>query len=564
MLNSAVRFGFVLVLLVFGLSPARAELPAERWVYLQQNLQVNENMPKVESILRRAAKAGYNGVVLADYKLNVLDRVTPDYFRNAEKFKALCKELSLEIIPTVMPFGYSDGLLAHDPNLAEGLPCRAVPFRAHEGVAVLDGENPNLIPGDFEAHRGNAFSGWGFQDEPGKGTFVDEKIKHGGQSSLRIENAPGVSGNRRVNKALKVRPWTQYHASVWIKTDGFKAAREVRMFAIGTHDRTLSHSNLGVKPTQDWTEHHIIFNSLDAAEVQFYIGVWGAGGGQLWMDDASVREAPFVNLVRRPSCPLTVADETGQTIYVEGRDFAELHDPKMGNTPWAGNYDVYHEPPRLKLLAGSRIAEGQKLRVSYYHTVTIYDNQVACSLSDPKVFEIAEEQVRRVDKLFSPRRYFLSHDEIRVANWSAQDEKAGLSAGALLAANVKQCVEIIHRVNPPARMCIWSDMFDPYHNAVNHFYLVNGDLAGSWEGLPKEMLIVNWNSEKAAQSLPFFAKRGHSQVLAGYYDAPPERIANWLLAGKGLPGINGVMYTTWQNNYSDLEKFAAAAWGKKE
>ena len=33
--------------------------------------------------------------------------------------------------------------------------------------------------------------------------------------------------------------------------------------------------------------------------------------------------------------------------------------------------------------------------------------------------------------------------------------------------------EIIHRVNPRAGLCIWSDMFDPHHNAVDNFYLVH-------------------------------------------------------------------------------------------
>jgi hypothetical protein len=96
-----------------------------RWLYLQQNLQVAANLDKIEPILRRAAKVGYNGVVLADYKLNILDRVPAHYFQNAERFQALCRELKLEIIPTVMSFGYSDGILAHDPNLAEALPVGA-------------------------------------------------------------------------------------------------------------------------------------------------------------------------------------------------------------------------------------------------------------------------------------------------------------------------------------------------------------------------------------------------------------------------------------------------------
>ena len=34
---------------------------------------------------------------------------------------------------------------------------------------------------------------------------------------------------------------------------------------------------------------------------------------------------------------------------------------------------------------------------------------------------------------------------------------------------------------------VWNDMFDPFHNAVNDYYLVRGDLKGSWEGLPKDV-----------------------------------------------------------------------------
>lgn len=557
------------------------ELLELRWVYLQQNLQVAENLPTIEAILRRASKSGYNGVVLADYKLNILDRVPDHYFTNAARFRELCRELKLEIIPTVAGFGYSSGILAHDPNLAEGIPARDVPFVVKAGRVVLDVDEGNLIPGDFENLKGNNFTGWGFQDEPGQGTFADSTVKHGGKTSLRIENAKGVEGNRRVSKPINVRPWSQFHASVWIKTEEFESAGETRMFAMSPTGRVLSHSHLGVKRDQDWTQHHVVFNTLDSTEVRFYIGAWGCRGGKLWMDDAMLIEEPFVNLVRRPSCPLVVKsnpiephgasrglnnapkaakDDSGQETFVEGRDFAELRDPKLGTSPWAGEFDVYHEPPTLTLLPGSSIKNGQKLLVSYYHAVTIYDGQVPCSLTEPKVFEIVEDQVRRVQNLFEPQTYFLSHDEIRVANWSEPDRASGKTAGQQLADNVRRCAEIVHRINPQAKLCIWSDMFDPHHNAVPDFYLVNGDLTSSWEGLPKDTIIINWNSGKAALSLKHFADLGHSQVLAGYYDAPPERIRHWLDTGKNVKGLRGAMYTTWQGNFSDLEKFADAAW----
>jgi hypothetical protein len=381
---------------------------------------------------------------------------------------------------------------------------------------------------------------------------------------LRIDDAPGASGNRRVSKPVAVRPWAQYHASVWIRTQGFQLAGSTRMFAMGADGRVLAHSNLGVRRDQDWTEHHVVFNSLDNREVRFYLGVWGCGSGQLWMDDARLVEEPLVNLVRRPGCPLRVRDAEGDTVYEESCDFAELRDAAMGTTPWPGEFDVYHRPPVLRLLPGSRIRDGQRLRVSYYHAVTIYDNQVPCSLSEPRVFEVLEDQIRRVQKLFAPRTWFLSHDEIRVAGWSEPEVTSGRTTGQLLADNVRRCGEIVRRISPESRVCVWSDMFDPSHNAVKDFYLVRGDLAGSWEGLPRDLIVVNWNSGQPRESLPFFARRGHTQVLAGFYDAPPDRLRSWLAAAREVSGPRGVMYTTWQGDFSQLEAFAQIAWGDRD
>jgi hypothetical protein len=542
-----------------------AEPIERRWVYLQMNLQVRENVDGAEEILKRAADAGYNGVVLADYKLNILDRVPEFYFDHARRFKARADELGIEVIPAVASVGYSDGLLAHDPNLAEGIPVRDAPFVVRGGVARLAREEDNLLPGGgFEEHRNHAAAGWGFQDAAGKASFIDTSERHGGKSSLRWDdpgrNSQESSGNARVSRPVKVSPWRQYHASIWIKTSEYAAAGSVRMFVIGADGRTLSHSNLGVQRDQEWTQHHVVFNSVANEEVRFYCGTWGGGSGTLWMDDVELHETAFVNLLRREGCPLTVSDGRGTT-YEEGRDFAELRDPHMGQTPWAGNFDVWHEPPQLKLLPGSRIREGQELHVGFAHTVTIYDNQVTCCLAHPNVFEVIEGQVRLVQQLFAPRTYFLSHDEIRVANWCESCRREGRTAGQLLAENVRQCVAAIRRVNADAQLCIWSDMFDPHHNARDGFYLVNGDLAGSWEGLPEGMVVVNWNHGQASRSLPFFGARGHAQVLAGFYDHDPRSIADWQAKGESVRGVNGAMYTTWRGDFSQLEAFAKAAWG---
>src|SRR6185437_12158660 len=135
--RSALILLAVIVLATGSLSIADDVKSDRRWVYLQTNLQVKDNLDKVRDLLQRAKAAGYSGVVLADYKLNVLDRVPDFYFDHARQFVKAAAELGIEIIPTVASIGYSDGLLAHDPNLDEGIPVREAPFIVRESVARL-------------------------------------------------------------------------------------------------------------------------------------------------------------------------------------------------------------------------------------------------------------------------------------------------------------------------------------------------------------------------------------------------------------------------------------------
>ena len=50
---------------------------------------------------------------------------------------------------------------------------------------------------------------------------------------------------------------------------------------------------------------------------------------------------------------------------------------------------------------------------------------------------------------------------------------------------------------PPAERCTHSrfghrSMFNPYHNAHDDYFLINGTVAGSWEGIPPDVNLMNW------------------------------------------------------------------------
>jgi len=150
----------------------------------------------------------------------------------------------------------------------------------------------------------------------------------------------------------------------------------------------------------------------------------------------------------------------------------------------------------------------------------------------------------------------MSHDEIRVLNWCEACRRRNLDAGALLADNARNCIRLLREVNPGGRIYVWSDMFDPHHNAHANYYLVRGNLSGSWEGLDSEVIVVPWYFEKRDDSLKYFASRGHRQLIAGYYDGEPKDILEWLRSAASVDGVLGVMYTTWRNDFSQLERFA--------
>lgn len=525
---------------VCGALLALAALPAQPpqlWVYASFNLLVDANVDTLAAMLRRAAAAGYDHVLLSDSKFGRLADMDERYFRNVDRVRQLARELHLELVPAVFPLGYSEALLSRDPNLAEGLPVRDARFVVHDGIATVQADPPvQLRGGDFAR-----LSDWDWKDDC---VTADAGTAH----------VADFDGNARIVQQLQVAPYRQYHLTVRVKTAAFRGDARVAVLADGL---ALNHADLGLQPTQDWKTHHVVFNSLGHDKVAIYLGVWGGGKGSLWWDDAAIEEVGLLNLVRRDGAPLTVRRD-GKPL-VEGRDFDAVADPRMGTVPWPGGYEVWHQPPPIH----THLPDGTELRVSYFHAITVHDGQVMICPSEPKTLALLQDQMQRLHRAFAAKAYFMSHDEIRVLNQDQACTDRKLDAGAILAANVKACTRIVHDVAPHAAVYVWSDMFDPHHNATKDYYLVRGDLAGSWLGLDRDVIVAAWHFAERRQSLQFFHDRGHRLLLAGYYDGKPEQVRDWLDAAKAVGGAAAVMYTTWQSRYDDLERFAALVRGHR-
>ncbi|MBX7131615.1 MAG: hypothetical protein K1X67_02940 [Fimbriimonadaceae bacterium] len=537
----------------------------KRWIYLSTNLLVDKNVDDGLALIARARKAGYNGVLLSDSKFMRWDMLDERYARNVERFRKGVRDAKFELVVCVAPIGYSNDLLSRDPNLAEGLPVENAPFRVTDDRKLVPiSDSTTLKNGGFEAATGDSPPGWDWVDQPGKTCFIDRSQNSEGQCSLRMDS-PGrtnpESGNARANQKLKVKPFRNLHLAVDVKTQGFETPGNVNITILGKDGRSLQHRSLPVERTMAWKTIDVTFNTLDNTEVLLYLGVWGGKNGSIWWDNVRLEPAGLVNLVRRSGAPLKVTTKDGMPLK-EGTDFDEARDPKMGNVQWSGDYDVWHTPPTWTVPTGSSLKPGDEVLVSYFHTALIYDGQASVCFAEPKVDEIVKWQVEQVKKHLSPDGYMLSHDEIRMGGWDASCLATKKAPGEMLADNVRKCAAICRKADPGKTVYTWSDMFDPFHNALDKgpYYLVKGDgpWKNSWLGLDKDIVILNWNMgasrKKAAE---FFAGRGHRQILAGYYDGGGAPIPAWSADVPGGP--LGVMYTTWGNNWKDLEDFAKQA-----
>jgi len=535
----------------------------ERWVYIAANLASDEGVAAAIEIIDEAHRAGCTHVLLADNRFNTLERMPAEYRVHCRRVKIAADLKGLKIIPAIFSIGWSGGLLKHDPNLAAGLPVVDAPFVVKDGKALPAsyGRFP-LTNGDFEQAEGDRFKGWAFQDFVSKRTFRDTEVKHSGGSSLKMigleSPPPELAGVCRIMQRVNVKPFRYYKFSVWIKTENLQSTgTQVLMLSgeKGYRGRGNCYTHLRVKPSQDWTRHEVVFNTLDGSEIRIYL-VSRIDRGTIWWDDIEVAPAGLTNILRRELTPLKVTNEAGTVTYVEGKDFLPVRDPNLGF------YRKTNSDLPIVLTPRSRIREGQRLLVSYYHPIVTYRSQVCISVSDPAVFDIMDDQMRRMHDLWRAPGYFMSYDEMRAGGWEKQPGGAEHTPGELLAAHVDRAVGIIRKHAPDADIYVWSDMFDPNHNArpaEEHgpYYHVNGDWYGSWEGLPTEVIVMNWNhTDKCRESLRFFADRGYRQLIAAYYDGDPRAdVAAWLGAADGIPGIGGIMYTTWKKKYADLHEF---------
>jgi hypothetical protein len=233
-----------------------------RWVYCSVNFQVNDRVDGLIEIMNRAREIGYNGIVITDYKFGRIKERPETYYHNLQRVQQAAEELDIEIIPVIM----SPSILINNPSMVEGIPVKDCLLIVEDGKGMVKNKANLLSGGGFERlNEGNSFEGWDWIDGPGKSTFRDTEVKYSGDSAIRMAKfrEGNEYSNCRIHKKLTLKPWTQYHVRVFIKTENVASANQVKIAVLAADNRSLNHRDLAVKKTQNWTEYNITFNTLE-------------------------------------------------------------------------------------------------------------------------------------------------------------------------------------------------------------------------------------------------------------------------------------------------------------
>ena len=534
------------------------------WYWQQSNLTNPQALQSTESLINQAASYGYTGVVFWDVSLydvgtNFGGFGNGSYLQQAMNYAA---SQGLQVMASVEPFGTSNDILEWNPNWAEAQRVAGTQFQVNSNGTQLQLLNsfPGLQNPGFESGAVDWF------DLGDAGVSLDTTVAHTGNNSARISNAPG---NGRIRQLFTVVPWRQYHFRFFYQSQNFSGYAQFGIFDPSNSNIVRVTDQIRAGGSQGWTEVDYAFNSQASTQLWLYAGVYGGNSGTLWLDDMFIEETDLVYVTRgRAGTPLQLYDSNSGTVYQEGSDYNYISDPAMTTVP-AFFTNSYHTPPAVTLPAGTRLHPGQIVSIDSYEAFPApgaFDLDMC--LTEPGVLNYLTSNAQALANLVPKGSgLFMSYDEMRQMNSCLTCKAKNMTPAQLLDWSVGQSIQTYQAVMPNSPLYVWSDMFDPYHNAVPDYFYVEGDLTGSWTGLPANVTVMNWNLGNLTNSLTWFSGKNpnqpipHQQIIAGYYDSGNGGASaqSELGSASGIPGVAGFMYTTWSGDYSQLQSFANAA-----
>ena len=442
----------------------------ELWYQHACYLTTEDAVQKSKDLIDKAASLGYTGILLWDSGFNMMGNRDwdPDNEDRMKEVLKYARKRHLKAIGEAAPFGWSNDVLAANPNWAEEEPVEGQKFQVAPDGKSLKVLNtlPPFVNGNFAAGE----TAWFDLHDPGIKIIPNAR---GGNAAIEMSNP---AGNARIRQKISVHPWRQYHLSFFYKTTGNDLGSPMLVVYDGSSfDKVRFESNPGSAPT--WQQFNYLFQSFDSTSFLVYVGVWGGAKGSVEFNDIQLEETGPIWVAHREGAPFKVYDPNNPSkVYKQGVDYKEVIDPDMlPHRPCFQNN--FHWPPPFNLPATTELKPGQIVAVDYYAATPIMNNnQVGMCMTDPGVFDWLTKNAHEIHKVLPQESsLLLFYDEIRHANTCASCRAKNMTAGELLAWNFGKTYGIYRDALPGTSFWVWSDMFDPYHNAHDNVAYVEGN-----------------------------------------------------------------------------------------
>lgn len=501
------------------------EGPFERKWFLLNSVDFkdsDENCAKAEELLKTARGFGYNGVMLSS--CHGLDTLHTKYWKPERRerlmrVKRRCDELGLEIGVCVWSFGYArNGFFITDRNLSAAAPVLDTRYVVQGGKCVhRPRPAKNLLPGGpakIHAPRQN-----------GDVTDASVEVTPGRSYRLRIKaSAEGVKGH--------------WPIMVGVRRAGAKSDYiELRDFKVKCD---------GAEQTFD-----VSFASLAETNVTILCRSYNSNyPGTATVSSLELSETEPQLVVRRSGTPVRVWRLRDGKEFKEGVDYAEIPKPV---TLWPSPHTKFV----LKPLPGGAMKEGDEVSVDCYCSFPACGKWTSACMASPEVFREMDASAAEIAKTLNPKVWELSFDEVRQGGGCEDCRKAGDMAH-VFAQCVKRAMQTIRKYRPDAEIFMYNDMVDPFYITDEGKYAgLYSSMKGVWDLLPCDLGIDCWTYSTRETAPKFFAERGHPIFISAFYDEKElKRSAEWRDTALKIPGVKGVIYSTYGGNWSMLKPFA--------
>lgn len=526
---------------------ARADGDDWRWIFYSHSCTTAEQLAKGKEFVDRAARAGMNGMLVGN--LDDIWRQGAGAKNCLRELKAYAEEKGVELVPHCWPIGGYGVLSNVYPGILESTLLKGMPFEAKDDeiVSVMDATpiaNPALEEYDVAENR---VRGW-VTDMPGIASFVDPDGGHDGKPAVRFEPGPDKEPGRhsRLMQKIQLKSGRRYRFSGWVRGTGLHMYfHPIKLQVIPDGAPDASRGLPLAKGDEDWHRLSVEFTTGSSGVVHVYAGSWGATQGKLWLSDFSLEEIGITELSQRKSAPRRLRNAETGVVYREGVDW-RLKDVKRG------------DEVRLERLEGGAIRPGDKLLFDCFvvaHAGAKF--QVATCMSDPRLYDGLKLSAAAIQELLRPKVWLLSLDEIMCGGTCELCKVRKTDMAHILGECVTRMHAIIKAEDPDARIFVWSDMFDPNHNARDGVGACRGTFEGVVDLIPKDIGLMLWYGEKLDKSVSYFAARGRCFMGSICCDGKncEETVRVWKEKLAPQPGLRGFMYTTWLNDYSKVGVF---------